>query len=113
MQSINVVVLNRWFFAVFFGTAAVCIGLAVYALSARSGSAAIFLLLGSALYVFGVIVVTIVFNVPLNDALAAVDPGSAEGARLWRRYLSVWTAWNHVRTVSPLLAAAAFIWALR
>jgi uncharacterized membrane protein len=29
MQSINVVVLNRWFFAVFFGTAVCCLALAI------------------------------------------------------------------------------------
>jgi uncharacterized membrane protein len=29
MQSINVVVLNKWFFAVFFGTAVCCLTLAI------------------------------------------------------------------------------------
>jgi uncharacterized membrane protein len=28
---------------------------------------------------------------------------------VWTHYLSVWTAWNHVRTVASLAAAAAFI----
>jgi uncharacterized membrane protein len=31
---------------------------------------------------------TIVFDVPLNDALATVEPDSADGASLWTRYLS-------------------------
>jgi len=48
---------------------------------------------------------TIAFNVPRNDALAAVDPASAEGASLWASYVTVWTAWNHVRTVAALAAA--------
>jgi uncharacterized membrane protein len=52
------------------------------------------------------VVVTIVFNVPRNNALAAVNPASAEGARLWAGYLTTWTAWNHVRTISALTAAA-------
>jgi uncharacterized membrane protein len=30
-------------------------------------------------------VVTMVFNVPLNDALAAADPSSAEATSLWAR----------------------------
>ena len=46
----------------------------------------------------GVIGVTMVFNVPMNDALAAVDPSSGEGAavlgQLSRR---TGRAWNHVR----------------
>jgi uncharacterized membrane protein len=34
---------------------------------------------------------------------------SREGSRLWARYLSRWTAWNHVRTILSLAATAAFI----
>ena len=112
MQSINIVVLNPWFFTAFFGTAAVCVILAGYALFHWHLHAASYLLAGSVLYLAGVIVVTVAFNVPLNEALATVKPTSAAGAELWSRYLSVWTGWNHVRTATPLLAAAAFIMAL-
>jgi uncharacterized membrane protein len=49
------------------------------------------------------------FNVPRNDALAAVDPASAAGAALWASYLTSWTAWNHVRTSAALAATAALI----
>lgn len=71
--------------------------------------AAIYLLAGGLLYLAGTIVVTIAFNVPLNNALAAVSPGSPEGADLWAGYVPRWTAWNHVRTVAALAAAASFI----
>jgi uncharacterized membrane protein len=54
-----------------------------------------------------------VFNVPLNDALAKVEPSSAEGASLWARYLTDWTMWNHVRTSAALAATTTFIIALR
>jgi uncharacterized membrane protein len=54
-----------------------------------------------------------VFNVPLNNALAAAKPDSAEAASLWSRYPSVWTSWNHVRTLACLAACASFILALR
>jgi uncharacterized membrane protein len=47
-------------------------------------------------------------NVPLNNALAAVDPNSGKGAELWARYLADWTAWNHVRAAASLAAAALF-----
>jgi uncharacterized membrane protein len=53
-----------------------------------------------------------VFNVPLNDALAKVEPSSAEGASLWTRYLTDWTIWNHVRTVAALAAATLLTIAL-
>jgi uncharacterized membrane protein len=113
MQSINVVVLNRWFFAAFFGTAADCIILAVYSLSSWPAVGATYLLAGSSLYLAGVILVTMAFNVPLNNSLAAVDANSAAGSQLWVRYLRLWTAWNHIRAAAPLLAAAVFMAALR
>lgn len=113
MQSINVAVLNPWFLAAFFGTAAVCALLAVLAVLDWSRPGAITLLSGALLYLLGCIGVTLGFNVPLNKKLAAVEPNSAEGRELWRRYLSAWTAWNHVRTLASLAAAASFIIALR
>jgi uncharacterized membrane protein len=109
MQSINMVVLNPWFFTAFFGTAAVCILLAVFSLVTWSASHAIYLLAGSLLYLAGSIFVTMAFNVPLNDALAGVNPHSAAGAAVWTRYRATWTAWNHVRTAASFGAAALFI----
>ena len=113
MQSINVTVLNPWFFAVFFGTAAGSIALAVIGLVDWGAPGSGYLVSSGLLYVFGCILVTMVFNVPLNNALAAVEPGSPEGAAVWTRYLSTWTAWNHFRTAASLAAAASFILALR
>ncbi|WP_258042372.1 anthrone oxygenase family protein [Paenibacillus sp. UNC499MF] len=53
------------------------------------------------------------FNVPLNNVLEAVNPGSAAGADLWPRYVVKWTAWNHVRTAACLASLALFIQTLR
>ena len=79
MQSINVAVLNPVFFAAFFGTAVLSLALAVAALV---GWSLPYLLAGSLLYLVGTILVTIVFNVPLNNRLASVTPDSAEAR--WR-----------------------------
>jgi uncharacterized membrane protein len=97
----------------FLGTAAACVFLAVASLRAWSRPGSAYLLAGSLLYLIGTLLVTIVFNVPRNNALAAVDPASADGARLWAGYLSSWTAWNHVRGAAALAAAAALTLALR
>ncbi len=102
MQSINVAVLNPMFFGAFFGTAALSIVLVFFALVNWSSASAVPLLAGSLLYLIGSILVTIVFNVPLNNRLAAVAPESTEGARVWQHYLRVWTVWNHVRTAPRL-----------
>jgi uncharacterized membrane protein len=112
MQSINVVVINALFMAAFLGTALACVVLAVSSLIRWHQPGAAYLFVGSLLYLVGTILVTIVFNVPRNDALAAVDPTSADGARLWADYNVRWTAWNHVRTAAALAAAASFTIAL-
>ena len=108
MQAINVAVLNPWFLAAFFGTAAACAVLAIAVFFRWSEPGAILLLAGSLLYLVGTILVTLRLNVPLNDALAAARPEVAESAVLWKRYLTEWTAWNHLRTAASLAAAAAF-----
>lgn len=108
MQTINVVVLNPWFFGVFFGTALVSLLLTVMAI-VNGTDATIPALAGAAIYLIGTIFVTMAFNVPLNNALAAAAPQSAEGQALWRRYLVTWTNWNHVRTIAPLAACACFM----
>ena len=113
MQSINVVVLNPWFFGAFFGTALGSIALCVLGFLNWGSPGSVYLVAGGLLYLVGCILVTIVFNVPLNNELAAVKPGNGAGADLWSRYLSTWTAWNHVRTVLPLAAAAALVMAVR
>jgi uncharacterized membrane protein len=69
---------------------------------------AVYLLVGSLLYLVGAIGVTIVFNIPLNDSLAKVVPDSTEGGTLWVRYLANWTFWNHIRTLAALAAAILF-----
>jgi len=113
MQSINVVVLNPWFFSAFFGTAVLCIASVVVALMRWQDPRAAYWLAGGVVYLIGTIAVTMVCNVPRNNALAVLAPQSAEAATYWLNYLSTWTAWNHVRTIAPLASAALFVWAFR
>ena len=76
MQSINITAINPLFMVALFGTAAACIFLAVSSLLEWHQPGAPYLLLGSLLYLVGTVLVTIACNVPLNDALAKVDPDS-------------------------------------
>lgn len=113
MQSVNVAVLNPLFLSVFVGTAAACGTAIVFSWLRWNQPGTVYLLAGGLLYLIGTFLVTMVFNVPRNDALAAVAPADPESARLWANYLSSWTAWNHVRTAAALAAAASFSLALR
>lgn len=112
MQAINITVINPWFMTAFLGTAATCGLLAIASLAKWHPPETAYLLLGSLLYLFGTVGVTIACNVPLNDALASVSPDSMEGANQWANYLTDWTFWNHVRTIAALVAAALFSIAL-
>lgn len=112
MQSINVTAVRPLFMVALFGTAALCLVLAS-GRCARGVTAGLrFLLAGSALYLVATIALTVVHHVPLNDALATVDPSSSGAAGHWVGYLESWTMWNHVRAAGALAAAAAFSAAL-
>jgi uncharacterized membrane protein len=113
MQQINIVIQNPVFFLAFFGTALLSVVLVATALIGWLPSGAGWALAGAVVYLTGIIAVTIVFNVPMNNALAAVDPASAAGEALWQDYLARWTMWNHVRTVSGLISSGTFILAIR
>jgi uncharacterized membrane protein len=113
MQSINIVVINPWFFTVFFGTALLSAAAIVAALMRWHDARAVYWLAGGSIYLVGTIVVTMICNVPRNNALAALAPEVPAAATYWIDYLSSWTAWNHVRTIAPLASAALFTWALR
>jgi len=112
MQAINVAVINPAFLGVFLGTAAMCAVLGVLAVMRWPKPEAGYLLSGAILYFVGSFLVTMLANVPLNNALAKVTPGDTETERAWTNYLSRWTMWNHVRTAAALTATAAFILAL-
>lgn len=99
------------FLVVFLLPALVALGVGVAAAVRISQPGNGFLLAAA---VFGVItaVVTMAFNVPLNNHLDAVDPSTltaADAAREWAAYLGPWTAWNHVRTVAGVVASALFV----
>jgi uncharacterized membrane protein len=113
MQAINVAAPSLAFMLALFGTALVSVALVAWGLIELGESFGPYLVGGGALYLLGVIAMTVGYHVPRNDALAAADPAAADGARLWSRYLREWTARNHVRTGTALAAATAFTLALQ
>jgi uncharacterized membrane protein len=100
MQAINVAAVTFAFMTALFGTAVACGALAVWALFAWGERFAPYLLVGGVLYLVGTILLTIAYHVPRNEALATIEPRDAEAVDYWRRYLTGWTAWNHVRAAS-------------
>ena len=112
MKSINFAVLNPLFLGTFLGTAVGCVILAVSSLVMWQRPGAAWALAGSILYLLGTFLVTAICNVPRNEALAILDPASAESARVWAEYVRTWTVWNHVRTIAALRASLLLMLAL-
>ena len=109
MQSINVTAVTPVFMTALFGTGALCVAVIVAGLAGLDESYGGWLVAGGAVYLAGTIVLTMLFHVPRNNALAAADPATPEAARLWERYLTEWTNGNHVRAVAGAAAAALLI----
>ncbi len=77
MQAINVTAVTFAFMVALFGTALACGALALWALFAWGERFGPYLLVGSALYLVGTIMLTIVYHVPRNEASARIEPHSA------------------------------------
>jgi uncharacterized membrane protein len=112
MQAINLTAISFAFMLALFGTGLACIAGAGLALAHPHASYTPYLLAGSGLYLTGVIAVTIAVNVPRNNMLARVEPTSADAPSAWTRYLTQWTAGNHVRTAAALAATVNLTLAL-
>ena len=112
MQFINIVILNPLFYVLFMGTALLSLALPLSIIWRDVHPNEIYIVGGSLFYLLGVMVVTIVRNVPMNNALDAVKAESNEGIQLWEQYLVDWTRWNHVRSITSFLGTLCFILAL-
>lgn len=112
MQAINIAAIRPWFMTALFLPGLLSAVLVVVAIANWGESEAVYVLLGSVLYIAGSIVLTVAYHVPRNDRLAALDPDTAAAQTYWTEYLSRWTTANHVRTVASLGAAVLLTIAL-
>ncbi|MCR9244676.1 MAG: DUF1772 domain-containing protein [bacterium] len=106
MQSINATILRSTAMLVWFGTAVVGVAAAIAVPdTAHRQTLAI---VAAVLYGLGAIAVTGRGNVPLNEALARIDPESPGAADEWNNYLRRWHRWNVIRTAMMTIATAGF-----
>ena len=103
MQSINRSIENGPFMLAFCGAGLAGGYLVFRVLRGERALSDVLLAAGGSAYLAGLLL-TMVYNVPLNNRLAAADPHAASTVELWRDYLQNWTAANTVRAV---LSAAA------
>jgi uncharacterized membrane protein len=105
MQAINLVVRNPAFAPSFFGPLLVAPLAALACWRAARPRAAFWLLAALAAHV-GAMAITAGFNVPLNLALAPLDPQAAQTQGVWRAYVQEWGAWNAARMAASFAATA-------
>lgn len=112
MQAINATVRNATFAFSFFGTLGfgLLASLLAFGSPRRRYSWAIWA--GTLLYLTGGFGVTMIFNVPLNEALAPVRPDPDAANAIWQAYAAPWRFWNGVRAIASIFSLAAFAWAL-
>ncbi len=112
MNSINETILRSLFMPLFLGSSIVSVLLVIVAITNWDEVGAGLALIAGMVYFVGMFVCTVVFNVPLNNALAGIDPDSDKAHQIWSHYLKTWTRWNHLRTVSSLVTCTLSIWLL-
>lgn len=105
MQAINASVRNSLFVIGFWRALGVSLALLAVAVLGRSPRK-VWIAAACLIYLVGAFAVTMLGSVPLNEALALVDPVSPEAPDAIADYLRDWTALNHIRTAS---AAAALL----
>ncbi|MFF5205190.1 DUF1772 domain-containing protein [Streptosporangium sp. NPDC000396] len=113
MQSINVSILNGWFFASFMG--ALALTALAGALHLGGGGRSALPWIVAALVLYGAtFIITVVFNVPLNDQLAAAGAPDriTDLAAVREQFEATWVRWNLVRAVTSTAAFGCLIWAL-
>jgi len=106
---------NPAFLLAYFGATILALVVGVIAVVQLNQPGSWWLLIGAVLGILGAII-TMVFNVPLNNQLDTVNPdglSTADAAREWQAYFSTWTAWNHARTITSFLGAALLLLGLR
>ncbi|WP_097327099.1 anthrone oxygenase family protein [Paractinoplanes atraurantiacus] len=102
MRSLNVTAQRPPLMIALFGTAVLCVLVAVRALGTWSQAGSGWLLTGSVLTFVGALGVTVVVNVPLNNRLNAETIA-------WSRFLDQWNPANHARTVLCLAGCAVLL----
>ena len=103
------------FLLAYFGATILALVVGVMAVIQLRQPGSVWVLVGAVLGILAAII-TMAFNVPLNDHLDTVNPvglSAADAAREWKAYFSPWTAWNHVRALTSVVGAALMLLGIR
>lgn len=108
MQIINRYVFRSLFMVLLVGLIPVSALMVVFAYVFLDGGLATCLITGGLLYFFGVFLVSMVGNVPMNQTLEALPQGGAAAQTYWPKYVKGWVLWNHIRWITALGASTCY-----
>jgi len=100
MKYINIVILNPIFFLVFMGPL-ITMPLLTY-LSWNDSSMFILIPISTILYLLGVLLITAIKNVPLNNKLEKLNSTEFKGVFIW--YRKPWNFWHNIRTFFSIIS---------
>ena len=111
MQLINRKVYKSLFIYLLLGLAPVYAALSVYGITVVQPPASGWLISGGLVYIFGVFLVTMLYNVPMNKRLDVIDGAQRGSNAYWRHYATIWTRWNHLRALAAAVSAICYFMA--
>ena len=100
MKYINIVILNPIFFLVFMGPL-ITMPILTY-MSWNDSSMFILIPISTILYLLGVLLITTIKNVPLNNKLEKLNSTEFKGVFIW--YRKPWNFWHNIRTFFSMIS---------
>ena len=100
MKYINIVILNPIFFLVFMGPL-ITMPILTY-MSWNDSSMFILIPISTILYLLGVLLITAIKNVPLNNKLEKLNSTEFKGVFIW--YRKPWNFWHNIRTFFGMIS---------
>ena len=108
MRGINHSAYHSVFMALLLGMSVVAVFQLAYGATGDPADRPAWMMAGAGVYLFGVLLVTVVCNVPMNKRLDAVEQ-QRSGAYWTTRYVPRWTRWNSIRTGAAVLASICYL----
>lgn len=105
MVSINRVILRASFVPVLLALGPLAVAVVVWVNLSGSGTGMVWIWIATGLYLLGVLGVTMIGNVPLNNRLDR----AADAPAVWATYQRPWTRLNTLRTVASALASFCYL----
>jgi uncharacterized membrane protein len=108
-QLINLEVPQSLFGILFAITPIFCVLVMIFSFWEKNKAATILIFVAGVVYLFGSLMITMFFNIPLNNELATVSVNTPNIQELWIKFYQPWIFWNHVRTVASVVSFVLII----